>query len=263
MLLMSSSRASWICARTLPSAANAMRLGEILACADDRAANGDALQHHLEDRRREVARRQADETDGAAASVMCSACAKAGGDTAVTSTPCAPPPVAFSHLLHRVGPCAFTATSAPRVRANASLSLGDVERHDMKAHRLGVLDRDMAEAADAGDRHPFAWPRLGLLQSFVGGDARTQNRCERGEVGLFGQASDIGRRTDRVLGEAAIDAVAAIVLLLRTASPSPSCSARRRRTHRAARRCRQDRLPSGWSHPDRPRRRCRRLRGRE
>ena len=50
------------------------------------------------------------------------ACANAGGETAVTSTPCAPPLVAFITCSTASGDSAFTATSAPRVRASASFS---------------------------------------------------------------------------------------------------------------------------------------------
>src|SRR3546814_1434699 len=41
------------------------RLGEVLAAADDGAAQGDALEYDIEDRRGEVTGRQADQTDRA------------------------------------------------------------------------------------------------------------------------------------------------------------------------------------------------------
>src|SRR3546814_15008319 len=43
------------------------RLGEVLAAADDGAAQGDALEYDIEDRRGEVTGRQADQTDRALA----------------------------------------------------------------------------------------------------------------------------------------------------------------------------------------------------
>ena len=44
------------------------RFAQILATTDDRAAQGDALEHHIEDRRGKFARRQADHGDRALAS---------------------------------------------------------------------------------------------------------------------------------------------------------------------------------------------------
>ena len=78
----------------LPLGRKRDRLGKVLTCPHDRAANGDALQHNIEDWRCEFAWRKANEAYGPTRLAKRSACANAGGDTAVTSTPCAPPPVA-------------------------------------------------------------------------------------------------------------------------------------------------------------------------
>ena len=80
---------------------------------------------------------------------------------------------------------ALTATSAPRVRASS---------HTGRRRGPGRRCRD---------RHQFARPRLGLLQIFVGGDARAQDRRQRGKVGSLRQAYDISRRTDGIFGEGA------------------------------------------------------------
>ena len=46
------------------------------------------------------------------------------------------------------------------------LAVIDVDRADVEPHDLGVLDRQMPEAASAGDGDPFTGLRCGLLDPF-------------------------------------------------------------------------------------------------
>ena len=52
----------------------------------------------------------------------------------------------------------------------------NVDSRDVHAHRLGVLNRHVAEPANARDDHPFSRPDLGLFQTLIDGDARAQDR---------------------------------------------------------------------------------------
>src|SRR5271157_1851222 len=80
---------------------------------------------------------------------MCIASVNAGGDTAVTSTPC----------------------TSPR-----SMSPRTSWRGDVHAHGLGVLDSQLAQPAHAGDRDPLARPHLRLLDALVGRHPGAQDR---------------------------------------------------------------------------------------
>src|SRR5665811_750304 len=100
------------------------------------------------------------------------------------------------------------------------LVIGNVDSGDAQAHRLGVLHRDVAEAAYAGDDHPLAGPGLRHLQSLVDGDARAEDRGDlyqvravrndRGELGI----------DQHVLAEGTVHAVAGVLLLLAQGLPA-------------------------------------------
>ena len=85
-----------------------------------------------------------------------SACANAGGETAVTSTPCAPPPVCLDNLLRGIRRLGIDRHFGARRTSQRKLVLGDVEGGDMQAHRLGVLHGELPEAADPGDCEPLS-----------------------------------------------------------------------------------------------------------
>jgi len=100
------------------------------------------------------------------------------------------------------------------------LALANVQRDDMQAHRLGILHGDMPQPADAGNGHPFARLRFGLLQPLVDGDARAQDRRHRHEIDAVGQAAGKGRAGDRIFGVGAVYAVAGIMLPLAQRFPA-------------------------------------------
>jgi len=68
--------------------------GKVIAVSNDRPAQRDALQDDVENRNRKRSRWQTDELIVPRRLTMLSACENAGGEAAVTRTPCAPPPVA-------------------------------------------------------------------------------------------------------------------------------------------------------------------------
>ena len=51
------------------------------------------------------------------------------------------------------------------LRGVGKLAVVDIDRADLKPHRLGILDGKVAEAAGAGDDDPLACPGFGLLDA--------------------------------------------------------------------------------------------------
>jgi hypothetical protein len=80
-----------------------------------------------------------------------SAWAKAAGDTAVTSTPCAAARLR-DDLVRGIGRLRVDRHVGAERAGEGELLLADVERCDVEAHRLRVLHRQMPEPADPGDR---------------------------------------------------------------------------------------------------------------
>ena len=59
----------------------------------------------------------------------------------------------------------------------------DINGDDVQAHCFGILNRQMAQPANAGDHDPIAGPGFGHLQTLINGHARTKNRRNRDPVG--------------------------------------------------------------------------------
>ena len=99
-------------------------------------------------------------------------------------------------------------------RGEFELGLLDVDGDHGSAHEPGVLDREMAQAADAEHSDQLGRLDLGDLEGFVGGHARAaQGRgIDRGNAVRYGD--DVGGAGDCVLRERSVDRVAAVVLLL-------------------------------------------------
>jgi hypothetical protein len=57
------------------------------------------------------------------------------------------------------------------------LAVVHVNRANVQAHDLGVLNGQMSQAADAGNGDPLTGLRAGFLDAFIGGDARANDRC--------------------------------------------------------------------------------------
>ena len=96
----------------------------------------------------------------------------------------------------------------------------DVDGGDAQAHGPGVLDRDVAEPADAGDDDPLARARLGHLQALVDGDAGAEDRGDLDGVRAVGDERGVRGVDEHVLAEGAVDAVARVLLLLAQGLPA-------------------------------------------
>src|SRR5437868_895554 len=78
----------------------------------------------------------------------------------------------------------------------------------------------MAEATDAGDRHPLPGPGVGHLEALVDRDAGTQDRCDLQRVGVVRDACRVRGVHQHVGTEAAVDAVSAVPLALAQGFPA-------------------------------------------
>src|SRR3954470_9896679 len=96
----------------------------------------------------------------------------------------------------------------------------NVERQNLEAHRLGMLDRHMAEAADTRYRDPLAGARLGLLQPLVGGDAGAQDWRHLREIDAYWKPRGKRRRRNHVFGEAAVATISGVVLVFAQRLPT-------------------------------------------
>jgi len=57
----------------------------------------------------------------------------------------------------------------------------------VEAHGFGILNREVTEAADAGDDHPLAGAGIGGLETLVHGDARADDGCDIEEADVLGE----------------------------------------------------------------------------
>jgi hypothetical protein len=160
------------------SAAVVDSLLEILAGSHDRAADGDSLEHDVEDGAGEFARGEAHGHDGAAATSDVDgrledtvvggeahdAVAAAAGDV--------------HDLLDDIGALGVDGELGAQLRAVGELVRADVHGDHAQAHGLGVLDAEVAETArGADDGDEFSGLGLGLLDALVGSDAGAEDRC--------------------------------------------------------------------------------------
>lgn len=178
-----------------------------------------ALEHHVEDRRREVTRRQADQGDGAAAARHADGLAEGAVGYRGDQHPVGAADVALEHL-HRVFLPGVDRQAGTELARQFQLGVVDVDGGDVQAHGPGVLHGDVAEAADAGDRHPLAGARVGLLEPLVDGDAGAEDRRDFSEFDVFRQNSDVVRVGQYVFGIAAVHRVAGVLLALAEGLPA-------------------------------------------
>ena len=109
-------------------------------------------------------------------------------------------------------PRALTADGRTESAGEVELAVVHVDCRDVQAHRPGVLDGHVPEAADTRDHDPVA--RLGSrhLQAFVHGDARAQDWRDLDKVHVGGQMTDVVGVGDHILGEGAVDRVSSVLL---------------------------------------------------
>ena len=187
-------------------------LGQIHSSADDRAGHADALQHGLEDRQRHlVVRRQADHHHST---------------TAAHAGECL-----LERHWHdcrddrRVG----AAELAQQDRRIVDRCVHGVRRTELAGHRQLVLvdvDGDHGGPGDARVLHGHVsepthsehgddvrGTDLGDLHGLVGGDAGTRQRCGVKGIDALGNAHDVLRRGDGVVGVGAVASVAGVALV--------------------------------------------------
>jgi len=95
------------------------------------------------------------------------------------------------------------------LRGQRQFAVVDIDGTDSKAHHLGVLNPEVAEATGAGDHDPLARPRLGFLDALVSGNAGADQRRGELRVESIWDMRDIIRVGDNVFGEAAVPGIAA------------------------------------------------------
>ncbi len=123
----------------------------------------------------------------------------------------------LGHHIHLGRVQRHVGTQGPRQR---QLVLGNVHRHHMQAHRLGILHRHMPQPPDAADRHPLPGAGLGLLQALVDGHAGAQHRRGGAPVKALGQPAHIIRLGPHELRIAAVHRVAGHLLALAQRLPA-------------------------------------------
>src|SRR5437660_1295049 len=145
-------------------------LEQIEPRANDRAAHGNAVQHGVEDRQREVARRQAVERDRAAAPDHAERLLERLGRNGGHQRPVRAAN-GFLERCRRVLVARVDRQCGAKACSEVELAIVDVDRGHIETHGSGILHRHVAEPANAGDDHPLAGSGLGGLQSLVDGDA--------------------------------------------------------------------------------------------
>jgi hypothetical protein len=108
------------------------------------------------------------------------------------------------------------------------LGVIDIDGHHPQPHGPRILHRDVAQTADAGDRHPLPGPGVGHLESLVHGDARAQDGRYLQRVDAVRDSWGVGGVDQHVGAEAAVDAVAAVLLALTQRLPAGAAAFGRR-----------------------------------
>ena len=187
------------------------RFLEIEARADDGAADGEAVEDHVENGNGEIAGGQAVENAGAAATQhadrLLEGNGRDGGDENALSAANLALNFRRRILSFRVNGDFSAELASERHFFGAEINGGYVQ-----AHGFGVLNGDVAESAGAGNDDPLAGLGAGELQTFVGGDAGAENRGGVGEGKIFRQAAEIIGLAEGVLREAAVHGIAGIFL---------------------------------------------------
>ncbi|KAF1852498.1 hypothetical protein Lal_00037231 [Lupinus albus] len=187
------------------------RLFQILACADDGAAHGDALQYRIEHRQADVARWQAHQCHGAACTQETERLFHRLGRHRRHQRPMRATDDALD-FGHRIVVAAIDGQVGAQLLGQRQLVFVDVGRHHVHAHGLGVLHGHVAQAADAGNHHPLTRAHLGFLQALVDGHARAQHGGCRAEVQPVRQAADEVGIGQTIFGKAAVDRIAGVLL---------------------------------------------------
>ena len=100
------------------------------------------------------------------------------------------------------------------------LFIGDVDRGHGRAEDLGVLQRQVTQTADTGDRHEIGRTDVPDLDCFVSSDPRARQRRGLERVDAVRDAGGEGRLGQEVLGVAAVHGVTGVALLLAQRLPA-------------------------------------------
>ncbi|MNF91961.1 hypothetical protein D3C84_745850 [compost metagenome] len=100
------------------------------------------------------------------------------------------------------------------------LGVIDVHGGDVQTHGPGVLHGHVAEAADAGNRHPLARAGVGHLQALVDGHPGAEDRGDLDEADAGRQMADVLGLGQGVLSEAAVHRVAGVALRVAEGFPA-------------------------------------------
>src|SRR5699024_5372341 len=169
----------------LPGGIELEGFDHVLASADDRTADRQALEHDVEDRRGEVTRRQTVEYDGPASAGHADRLPEGlrmhGGDENTMRAA----DLVLDDLGRILGEGVDRDLRSVLLRQRR-LAIGDIDGDDAHAHRHRVLHCDVAESADAGDDDPLAGSDLGALECLVDGDAGAQQGRDLIGVGSVG-----------------------------------------------------------------------------
>jgi hypothetical protein len=182
--------------------------GQIQARAHDGAANGEGLEHYLKDGKGEGAGGKAVERDGGARAGHADGLGE-GGERGRGHEDC----VGSADFLLKEG-CGILLLGvdgefgAERT-SELELLVGDVDCGYVEAHRLGVLDGQVTEAADTGDDNPVAGLGIGGLEALVHRDAGADDGRDFYEAYVLGKVSYVVRIGYRVIRIATVLGVAA------------------------------------------------------
>ncbi len=124
------------------------------------------------------------------------------------------------HHLGRVFLACVDGQAGAELARQLQLGVVDIHRDHVQAHGAGVLHGDVTEAAYTGDGHPLAGPRPGFLEALVHRHPGTEDRRDLEEVDVLRQDADVVGVSQHVLGIAAVDRVAGVLLALAKRLPA-------------------------------------------
>src|SRR5512132_1073805 len=187
-------------------------LAQVGAGAYDRADNVDAVEHRLEDRQLDlvIGRQRNEDQRAAAAQRAVGLLERARGDRQGDRL------VGAAERLDRLDRVLLGGVDGElgaELAGEVELLVVDVDGDHAPAGDRGVLDREVAEAADAEDGDEVRRARARDLHRLVGGDAGARQRRGVERVDAVGHLDHVATVGDGVLAEAAVDRVAHVLLL--------------------------------------------------
>lgn len=100
------------------------------------------------------------------------------------------------------------------------LRIVDIDCCYLEPHRLGVLHRHVAQAANAGNGDPLTRSGIGDLQALIDSDACAQHRRDLDEAHVVRQMTHIIGSSKGVFRKAAVDRITRVLLRLAQGFPA-------------------------------------------